>query len=223
MLLNFSHIIEHIIILWAIFFVIWLLLIYLSGNKKSKRKGDKKCHAQAASTASPETSSTKEIAPNISVSITTSHSDDEELYTNIAGVKYRCNEKDQGGFLGYTKSEPENEHDPNAVAVYRNDGKMLGYIPTDRLDQYHQMAQGKQLSCIGFVRDGDYTLFGKVKIIKGDRDIVEYKVVDFVQWLVQEFGVKYIPDGFTLDNNTQPKTKKEWLTLLNEYLDNNNI
>ena len=51
---------------------------------------------------------------------------------NLAGVNYRENIRDYVGvFDGYLQPEPENEYDPDAIAIYHSDGHHLGYIPTD--------------------------------------------------------------------------------------------
>lgn len=52
------------------------------------------------------------------------------LRYNIAGINYRKRVKDYvGKFMGYIQPEPTNQYDPNAIAVYAEDGHHLGYIP----------------------------------------------------------------------------------------------
>lgn len=54
---------------------------------------------------------------------------------NLAGVNYRKNIRDYVGvFDGYLQPEPENEYDPDAIAVYHADGHHLGYIPQNMTD-----------------------------------------------------------------------------------------
>ncbi len=54
----------------------------------------------------------------------------ECLRYNLAGVNFRENIKDYvGKFNGFIKPEPTNAYDPNAIAVYADDGHHLGYIP----------------------------------------------------------------------------------------------
>ena len=55
---------------------------------------------------------------------------------DIAGLRYHCTEEDCGTIVGYVKPEPSNQHDPRAQAVFRSDGKLLGYIPRTQLDWY---------------------------------------------------------------------------------------
>ena len=54
---------------------------------------------------------------------------------NIAGVNYRKNIRDYVGvFNGYLQPEPDNEYDPDAIAVYHEDRHHLGYIPQNMTD-----------------------------------------------------------------------------------------
>lgn len=66
---------------------------------------------------------------------------DEDLEENtetfdITGLRYHCTVHDCGKIVGMVKPEPSNVHDSRAQAVYRNDGKLLGYIPCTQLDWY---------------------------------------------------------------------------------------
>lgn len=91
---------------------------------------------------------------------------DGTYYCKIAGVQYRNSKQDIGGFVGYVRSEPDNSHDKNAIAVYRNDNKLLGYIPKDEQKSFREYSEKENLPCVGFIKSGDYVqLFGKVKII----------------------------------------------------------
>lgn len=61
---------------------------------------------------------------------------------NIAGINYRENVAAYlGDFEGYLKPDPENEHDPNAIAVYSRNGHHLGFIPAACTD--HIRALGR--------------------------------------------------------------------------------
>lgn len=138
----------------------------------------------------------------------------------IAGVLHRNNVQDIGGFLGYVCSEPTNPYDKNAIAIYRNDGKHVGYIPKDETKDFREWSAKENLPCVGFIKDGDNAaLYGKVKIIDTDTDETELEVIKFVKWLVSNFGVKFIPVGFKIDTDTMPRTKKDWLAFLTEYID----
>lgn len=54
---------------------------------------------------------------------------------NIAGINYREGIAAYvGDFNGYLQPDPDNEHDPNAIAVYAQDGHHLGFIPAGCTD-----------------------------------------------------------------------------------------
>lgn len=152
----------------------------------------------------------------ISVKVSTS----PDYFCKIAGVQYRNDVQDIGGFLGYVCSELTNPHDKNAIAIYRNDGKLIGYIPKDEIKDFREWSAKDNLPCVGFIKDGgDLGLYGKVKVLDTDADETEFEIVKFVKWLVSNFGVKFIPVGFNADTGETLRTKKEWLAFLNKYID----
>lgn len=59
-----------------------------------------------------------------------------EIYQySIAGINFRKGIAAYvGSSVGYLKPQPTNRHDPNAIAVYSDDGQHLGYIPADETD-----------------------------------------------------------------------------------------
>lgn len=66
---------------------------------------------------------------------------DDEIYSySIAGINYR---KGIAAYLGrstgYIKPEPTNRYDPNAIAVYADDGHHLGYIPATDTYEVHAL------------------------------------------------------------------------------------
>ena len=148
---------------------------------------------------------------------------DMEYYSKIAGAQYHCTDAEIGGFLGYVAPEANNPYDKNACAVYRNDNKLLGYIPKDELTEYRQWSGCKSLPCIGFIKPGaDVPLFGKVKVINNaDETEAKIIIVKYVRWLVANFGKKYVPVGFNVDAEMPLKTKNDWLEALDECIENN--
>ena len=152
----------------------------------------------------------------ISVKVSTS----PDYFCKISGVQYRNDVRDIGGFLGYVCPEPTNPHDKNAIAIYRNDGKLIGYIPKDEIKDFREWSAKDNLPCVGFIKDGDdVELYGKVKVLDTDADETELETVKFVKWLVSNFGVKFIPVGFNADTGETLRTKKDWLAFLNKYID----
>ena len=66
---------------------------------------------------------------------------DDEIYSySIAGINYRKGIAAYiGRSTGYIKPEPTNRHDPNAIAVYADDGHHLGYIPATDTYEVHSL------------------------------------------------------------------------------------
>ena len=61
---------------------------------------------------------------------------------NIAGINYRENIAAYlGDFEGYLKPDHDNEHDPNAIAVYARDGHHLGFIPAGCTDNIRALGK----------------------------------------------------------------------------------
>ena len=66
---------------------------------------------------------------------------DDEIYSySIAGINYRKGIAAYvGNSVGYIKPEPTNRYDPNAIAVYADDGHHLGYIPATDTYEVHSL------------------------------------------------------------------------------------
>lgn len=164
--------------------------------------------------------SAQKKTPKKEIKISVKVSTGPDYFCKIAGVQYRNDVQDIGGFLGYVCSEPTNPHDKNAIAIYRNDGKLIGYIPKDEIKDFREWSAKDNLPCVGFIKDGDdVELYGKVKVLDTDADETELEIVKFVKWLVSNFGVKFIPVGFNADTGETLRTKKDWLAFLNKYID----
>ena len=113
------------------------------------------------------------------------YSDDLEENTetfDITGLRYHCTVHDCGKIVGIVKPEPSNVHDPRAQAVYRNDGKLLGYIPRTQLDWYEDFNE-QNVPCpfVGEIElDRSSTrLIAEIKvIIPSSREYVEEEIKD---------------------------------------------
>ena len=110
------------------------------------------------------------------------YSDDLEENTetfDITGLRYHCTVHDCGKIVGIVKPEPSNVHDPRAQAVYRNDGKLLGYIPRTQLDWYEDFNE-ENVPCpfVGEIEvDGRGWLIAEIKvIIPNSREYVEEEI-----------------------------------------------
>ena len=113
------------------------------------------------------------------------YSDDLEENTetfDITGLRYHCTVHDVGKIVGIVKPEPSNVHDPRAQAVYRNDGKLLGYIPRTQLDWYEDFNE-ENVPCpfVGEIEldRSSARLIAEIKvIIPSSREYVEEEIKD---------------------------------------------
>lgn len=61
---------------------------------------------------------------------------------DIAGINFRKGIADYvGKSRGYIQPEPKNSHDPNAIAIYCEDGHHLGYIKMDETDDVRDLGK----------------------------------------------------------------------------------
>lgn len=85
----------------------------------------------------------------------------------IKGISYKnLTSKDVGVFQGYAVTEKNNLYDEYAVAIYRNDGKQLGYIPGSYMTLFEYItSKGGKVPAFGevfYADDGYY--YGKVNV-----------------------------------------------------------
>ena len=143
---------------------------------------------------------------------------DPEFHCAIAGVQQRNTVEDVGAFLGFVKPDPNNPYDPNAVGIYTNDRRHVGYISHAELGKYRRWATKEVLPCVGFIKEGDEVpLFGKVKVMDTDTEEVELITAQYVRWMVNNFGLNFIPADFNID--PAPTSKQNALAILDEYIE----
>lgn len=71
--------------------------------------------------------------------------------SEIAGISHYCTINDEGDYTGYTKAEETNPYDKNAIAIYLDSGKLVGYIPKYDNINFRIWSKGKtNLKC--FIR-----------------------------------------------------------------------
>ncbi len=140
------------------------------------------------------------------------------FFCPIAGARYYNKKKDIGAFLGAVKPDPGNEHDPNAIAIY--DGKRLvGYIPKEEQKDFREWSDKPNLLCVGFIQEGDdCPIYGKVKVLDCSEERAGIEVLKFVRWMVDSFGIGFIPNGFTVDGVPTPDTAKGWVAVIDAVL-----
>ena len=71
---------------------------------------------------------------------------------NISGINYRESIAAYAGdFTGYLQPDPDNEHDPNAIAVFHSDGHHLGFIPSVCTDDIRSLGRPFPISVTGTI------------------------------------------------------------------------
>lgn len=83
----------------------------------------------------------------------------------IKGLEYRnLNIQNVGKFDGYAKIEPDNPKDPLAIAVYREDGKLFGYVPCKQNISLHSYiaSKGGYVHAYGYIKCYCYTNSGYI-------------------------------------------------------------
>lgn len=117
----------------------------------------------------------------------------EEYSTYIAGINYRCVSGDIGGFIGTVKPDRANKYDKNALAIYRGDGKHLGFIPKNETRHIRKWGDGAVI-CVGYVKEGDDApLYGRVKIYSRLDNGAMIEIARYIKWLIDNHGVEYAP------------------------------
>lgn len=135
--------------------------------------------------------------------------------SRVAGAQYHCDDGDIGGFMGYIAPDPNNEYDKKAIAIYRNDGKHLGFIPKDDIARLKRWASQPSLPCIGYIFDGDTVEYwGKITIVDAEPKQTELEMVKAAYDMVLRDGTKVLPPDFNTKGNDQPTSRKEWLQVL---------
>lgn len=117
----------------------------------------------------------------------------EDYSTYIAGINYRCDAGDIGGFIGTIKPDRGNKYDKNALAIYRGDGKHLGFIPKNETRHIRRWGVGVVI-CVGYIKEGDDApLYGRVKIYSRLDNGAMIEIARYIKWLIDNHGIEYAP------------------------------
>lgn len=147
-----------------------------------------------------------------------------EYTCKIAGITHHASSNDFGGFVGVIYPDASNPYDSNAVGIYNEKGKLLGYIPSGDLGEFREWATRYPLPCIGYIREGNNAdMYGRIKVIDGDRNITEIQMIKYVIWMIDNFGAEFIPDKFFKLCPTKGMTTEQWLDYLDDQLEEKKV
>lgn len=147
-----------------------------------------------------------------------------EYTCKIAGITHHASSNDFGGFVGVIYPDASNPYDSNAVGIYNEKGKLLGYIPSGDLGEFREWATRYPLPCIGYIREGNNAdIYGRIKVIDGDRNITEIHMIKYAIWMIENFGAEAIPDRFMAACPHKNMTTAQWLDYLGDELENRKI
>lgn len=139
---------------------------------------------------------------------------DGSYYIKIAGITFHCTARNIGCFIGTVANEPDNSVNPDAMAIYTQRGKLLGYVPEDDLDEYREWCNGEKRACIGYIAKEDGKLFGRVKVLPNDTDEASKIMIDYAVWLVKHRGVGFAPKALAGKDATELQTVADWVDYL---------
>lgn len=74
----------------------------------------------------------------------------DTLRIKVAGINYHTKAipEEWGVCTGYIKKQPDNPHDSNAIAFYKSDGLLLGYVQKELQNYVNEFTGEKELDCI---------------------------------------------------------------------------
>lgn len=136
--------------------------------------------------------------------------------TDIAGVKFHNDFSDVGCFIGYIAPERENAYDPNAIAIYRSNGKLAGYIPKIDQESFRGWARRSVLNCVCTIEAGTTVMWGKVMVVDSDEAEEQLAIYEFIKQAVASKGRRFIPDSMHMAG----RTEEEYISLLDKKLQN---
>ena len=120
--------------------------------------------------------------------------------TKLAGIRYQCTKDDIGVVVFAVKPEKDNPYDQQAMAVIRDDGKMLGYIEKSELKTYNEWSRGEVCMGIGQINyyEERNKLWGNLIIFGPDVDETETEgeIRRYLDWATEHYGADYIPERY---------------------------
>lgn len=100
--------------------------------------------------------------------------EDDTLEVRIAGISFRVNHENYEDYTlegGYVEHDINNEHDPNAIGIYHEDGNLIGYVPRQDIDIVNEFINGQKAPCMLYIapfidNEGESGIKGLARIFR---------------------------------------------------------
>lgn len=120
--------------------------------------------------------------------------------TKIANIRYQCNKDDIGVVIFAVKPDEQNNYNRSSMAIIRDDGKPLGYIPKREASRFNRWSARQACSGVGMVQYDEQTnrLWADIFIFAPDTtdNQLEQQFSQYLQWVTTTYGPEYIPDRY---------------------------
>lgn len=146
--------------------------------------------------------------------------DKDTLEARISGLSFYVDIKNYTEYTiegGYIEAEPSNMYDPNAIAIYHESGKLLGYISKECILDVKKFTDGDNAPCLIYIvpfidNKGEIGFKGVVRIFRYYEGEAEY-VNNAMNHFINVYSLKFHDDlnelELKLQENKQKKQKEE--------------
>ena len=139
----------------------------------------------------------------------------DTLEARISGLSFYVDIKNYTEYTiegGYIKAEPSNVHDPNAIAIYHESGKHLGYISKKCILDVKKFTDGDNAPCLIYIvpfidNNGEIGLKGVVRIFRYYEGEAEY-VNNAMNHFIHVYSLKFHDDLNELELKLQENKQK---------------
>ena len=105
----------------------------------------------------------------------------DTLRIKVSGINFHIKPEAStwGVFAGCIRADPNNPYDTNAIAFYKSNGLLLGYVQKELQDYVNQFTNGKELDCVIAItpfisKDGNICNQAYATILKFFENDIEY-------------------------------------------------
>lgn len=149
----------------------------------------------------------------------------DSLEARIAGLSHYVDMNNYTNYSiegGYIKAEPDNIHDPNAISIYHESGKHIGYIAKECILGVKEFTDGETAPCLIYIapfmdNEGEEGFKGVVRIFRyydGE--------TDYVNSMMEHYLNVYIIRLKDAMEEFERKVDNKYKALLSDNEDDNN-